>query len=145
MNLFLDTSALVKLFYTEQGSQQVEQLVNDAGNTIWISELSSIEFFSALFRKYREGLVTESELEQAVNGFEEQLQFFSMEPISTVIFNECAILIKKHGKSDSLRTLDALQLAAFITIAEGDWQFVLADEKLDKVAVLMSIKTVLIK
>ena len=145
MNLFLDTSALVKLFYKEKGSQQIELLVNDTGNTIWISELSRIEFFSALFRKYRERLLTDAELEQAVNGFEEQLHFFSLEPISILIFNECALLIRKHGKSDSLRTLDAIQLAAFLTIAESDWQFVLADEKLEKVAGSIGIKTMLIK
>lgn len=107
--------------------------------------MSRIEFFSALFRKYRERLLTDAELEQAVNGFEEQLYFFSLEPISILIFNECALLIKKHGKSDSLRTLDAIQLAAFLTIAESDWQFVLADEKLEKVAGSIGIKTMLIK
>lgn len=70
MNLFFDTSALVKLFYVEQGSQEVEKLVTDGNNIIWISHLSRIEFLSAIHRKFREGLLNEIELNESVIGFE---------------------------------------------------------------------------
>ncbi len=53
MNLFFDTSALVKLFHEEKGSEAVTNLITSQNNEIWISELVRIEFFSVLFRRLR--------------------------------------------------------------------------------------------
>ena len=50
MNLFFDTSALVKSFHEEEGSEVITQLLTSQGNEIWISELVRLEFMSALFR-----------------------------------------------------------------------------------------------
>ncbi len=36
MNLFFDTSALVKYFYVEAGTEQVEKLIQNPQNTIWL-------------------------------------------------------------------------------------------------------------
>jgi len=53
MNLFFDTSALVKYYLPEIGSDRVESLVENQENTIWLSELLKVEFYSALFRRLR--------------------------------------------------------------------------------------------
>ena len=47
MNLFFDTSALVKLFRKEEGSEVVTKLITAQENEVWILELVRIEFFSA--------------------------------------------------------------------------------------------------
>lgn len=62
-----------------------------------------------------------------------------------LIIDECTNLLISHGKSHSLKTLNALQLASFLSLAENDWQFVLADEKLDRVVSSIGIKTILIQ
>jgi uncharacterized protein len=51
MKLFFDTSALVKFFHQEHGTEKVTGLIEN--NEIWLSELTRIEFMSALFRRYR--------------------------------------------------------------------------------------------
>jgi len=46
MNLYVDSSALIKYFHKEQGTEKVTGLLNDASNEIWISELAIIKFYS---------------------------------------------------------------------------------------------------
>ena len=53
MKYFLDTSALVKIYYEEEGSRQVECIVEKADNEIYVSSLSRVEFVSVLNRKFR--------------------------------------------------------------------------------------------
>jgi predicted nucleic acid-binding protein len=53
MNLFFDTSALVKLFSNEEGSEAVKKLVTNPSNTINVLDLALIELHSAIHRKYR--------------------------------------------------------------------------------------------
>lgn len=50
MILFFDTSALVKFFHNEEGTEVVTELINSQENEIWISELVRLEFVSALHR-----------------------------------------------------------------------------------------------
>ena len=49
MNLFFDTSALVKFFHEEEGTDIVTELILDRNNEVWISELGRLEFVSAVF------------------------------------------------------------------------------------------------
>ena len=53
MNLFLDTSALVKLYHEEKGSSNLKNFLNKSGNdlTLTISQISIIEFHSAFMRR----------------------------------------------------------------------------------------------
>lgn len=50
MNLFFDTSALVKYFHEEAGTDTVTGIITDPDNKIFVSELVRIEFLSALHR-----------------------------------------------------------------------------------------------
>ncbi len=62
MILFFDTSALVKYFHVEKGTEQVTTLINDSNNEIWVLELARIEFISALFRKYRAHIINDKHI-----------------------------------------------------------------------------------
>ncbi len=44
MKYFFDTSALVKLFQVENGSEVVEWIVNDPDNDLWVLDLVRIGF-----------------------------------------------------------------------------------------------------
>jgi len=130
LNLFLDTSALVKFFHEEKGSQKVIELLSARENEIWVLELVKIEFTSALYRRYRNKEVQENELDEAIYHFEEELNSFHVEPLGQTILKEAENLIKCFGKTHGLRTLDALHLGAFHLISENDWYFVASDESL---------------
>jgi predicted nucleic acid-binding protein len=51
--LFFDTSALVKFFHREKGTDAVTSLLTDPDNSVWVSELAKLEFVGALYRRYR--------------------------------------------------------------------------------------------
>jgi len=53
MNLFLDTSALVKLFHEEEGSEIVKELILSGANSVWVLDLVRLEFLSAVLRRFR--------------------------------------------------------------------------------------------
>ena len=130
MKLFFDTSALVKFFYIENGTEKVTELITDINNELWLFELAKTEFYSSLYRKYRNNELSNIELNIAQNGFEEELIRFNIEIVNSIIFKESEYLIKTYGKEFGLRTLDSLHLAAFSIIADDDWYFVTADDVL---------------
>jgi uncharacterized protein len=134
MNLFLDTSALVKLFHEEQGSDRIIEMVTQDTNDIWVLDLVRIEFLSALFRRLRSGEINHALVKKASDGFFSQLNDFHVEPLNQAVLREAEDLIRAHGASNGLRTLDALHLAAFSLIAERDWRFVTVDSNQAQVA-----------
>jgi predicted nucleic acid-binding protein len=140
--LFFDTSALVKYFHIEEGSEYVTTLINDSNNEIWVLELARIEFISALFRKYRANIIDNNQLESAIDGFETEYNIFNIEPLSQAVAIEAEYLLKKYGKTEGLRTLDALHFAAFRLIAEEGWYFVATDEVLCQTVQLENFKVI---
>lgn len=130
MNLFFDTSALIKFYHQEEGTENVTNLILSPDNTIWISELARIEFYSALYRRYRNKEISDIELTDATTGFDESLNDFNVEPLGQIIVRESEILIKTCGKEQGLRTLDSLHLATFNLICEENWSFVVCDNTL---------------
>lgn len=134
MKLFFDTSALVKLFHEETGSKVVTELVTSPENEIWVCELVCIEFYSALFRRYRNREIDDDRLEEAILGFKEQYTSFRVEPVGQAVMKEAESLLQNFGKTIGLRALDALHLGAFALIRQEDWFFVAADENLCRAA-----------
>jgi len=130
MNLFFDTLALVKYFHDEPGTKYVTALIEDADHTAWCSELAQIEFVSAVHRKFREGVLDEEQLRQALDGFAEAAHSFYVEPLGQPVTEEAGRLLQKHGRVHALRTLDALHLATYTLISEPEWRFVVADDRL---------------
>lgn len=142
MKLFFDTSALIKFFHKEDGSQKVTELIVSEENEIWISELARIEFISAVFRRFRNREMSETELSEALSAFEEELTSFNIEPLGHAIVKETETLIKRYGKTMGLRSLDALHLGTFSLISEDDWSFVAADKGLCDVAQALGYKAI---
>lgn len=138
MNLFFDTSALVKIFHEEQGSASVTTLIQDPGNAVWILDLARLEYASALFRRHRNREIDDVLLEEAIAGFDEQCGSYHVEPLSPAFVQEAERLLREYGKKHGLRTLDALHIAAYSLLAEPDWRLVTADAGQMQVARLLS-------
>jgi uncharacterized protein len=128
VNFYFDTSALIKLFHVEEGTDAVTSLVRGAGNRIWLLDLARIEYASALFRRFRNREIDESSLNEALAGFDEQCSAFQVEAVSPALVQEAGRLLREHGKTHGLRTLDALHLAGFCLVMEANWIFVTADD-----------------
>jgi len=140
MICFFDTSALVKLFHEEMGSAAVESLILDEQNEIWALELVRLEFYSSICRRYRLSELTETDFNNVLNDFEEQLLNFNIEPMGSIILREAEQLIKDYGQNHGLKSLDALHLGAFRLLSDGNWLFVCADDKLCEIAEKCSLK-----
>jgi predicted nucleic acid-binding protein len=134
--LFFDTSALVKYVHEEEGSERVVALIDDRSNAVCISALAQVEFASAMHRKFREEVLTEGQLQQALSGFDEVAQAFRIEPLESKVVERAEEFIRMYGRERALRSLDALHLATFSLVANQDagWRFVVADNRLYGVA-----------
>lgn len=117
----------MKLFHEEEGTAYTTELLTSSANVVWILDLARVEFVSALYRRLRNQELDEPALEQAIEGFEEQLTGFHLEPMTHAIVEEAESHLRTYGKSVGLRTLDALHLGCFTLISEVDWGFVSAD------------------
>jgi len=134
MKVFFDTSALVKYFHEEEGTDIVTPIIENMDNEVWISELAFVEFTSALHKKYRAGELGKREIALTLEGFTEACAYFYVEPLGQAVSQEAIALLNQYGPTHNLRTLDALQLAAFSLIEEPGAAFVSADINLCAVA-----------
>ncbi len=133
MNLFVDTSALVKYYYPEVDSQEVERVMLGA-ERLYLCELSLVEFASALMKKIRMNELQNHEQQLIWEAFLSDIQAENVELIdlSQDDFRAAADLILKYGKGRNLRTLDSLQLAAALKLTNG--RFLSSDKELLSVA-----------
>lgn len=136
---FLDTSALVKRYIAEVGSNWVLNLCHqEANNTLVISRITWVEVLSAFSRLRRENLLTPSNAVKATNTFRRDVdtQYFQVQLDATVT-KLAGRLVQQHP----LRAYDSVQLASalrFQTAAQGRTAlsiiFVSADVRLVQVA-----------
>jgi len=142
MNLYFDTSALIKFFHTEEATDIVTHLIEREENIIYISEVAKIEFYCALYRRFRNNEINEDNLGKAIKGFEIQIKDFNIEPLGSTVIREAENLIKRFGGDHGLRALDSLHLATFYLISEEDWSFVSTDNILFDVVIAAGLKAI---
>lgn len=136
MSYFLDTSALVKIYHIEAGSNNVLEIYNSEDSVI-ISDLGKVEFLSTIYKKFREKEIEEETVNAVIDRFKNDLKNkYKLLKFSSLVLDEAWSLIKNHAKVFSLRTLDSLQLAFFKTYCEDDDIFVCADVRLVKIVKL---------
>ncbi len=136
---FFDTSALVKLYVAEVGSELVASLVHATERPdIVISAVAEVEFASGWARKLRAGEMNIRDAEEIWRYFEEDLRArFRVRGVDAAVIASAARLAKIH----QLRAYDALQLASCLEssasrTAHGNEPlvFVCSDRKLTQVA-----------
>ena len=128
-SFYCDTSALVKLYHQEVGTERMEELFSQEENVLVISELAIVEFYSTLARKVRIGEITPEAQEEARRNFEADCrQRFVVAPLGSSVIQKAKELLQKYGNTKALRTLDALHLGAcLIALTHGALVFVSAD------------------
>ena len=137
MRIFLDTSALAKLFVPEAGTDKMNALLAQTGMEIWVSALAPLEFHSLAWRRNREGLLDAARVTALLDTLDEQLGEWQVIGLTPSVLQSARELLKEHAGQHALRTLDALQLASFNTLLEdGPATFGCADARLVAVAAL---------
>ena len=105
MIYYLDTSALVKRYYEEQGSAWVHSLFQ-LENVLMASKVAYAELLAALARKRREKEITEANFTHAVESFQQEWKEFAVAEVTEAVFADLLALLKRHP----LRGFDAIHL-----------------------------------
>ncbi len=125
MNLFFDTSALIKKYVLEEGSDIVETLLTQA-DVIYISPITELETHSAFKRLHIEGAITKSDYNTLKKEFEIDIQFYTQVFFDENISEIAKMLIEKY----QLKILDSIQLSSALAIHKEIELFITSDEKL---------------
>ncbi len=86
-----DTSAIVKLYVPERGSQYVRQIATNGG--IVIAAITLVEFASALRRRTTPGDLTTDQRDAAYRRFLADAREFSLVEVTDVVRTEAARLL----------------------------------------------------
>jgi uncharacterized protein len=127
MKLFFDTSALIKKYITEEGSQKVDDLM-DKADTIIVSVITEIEAHSTFKRLLIENAISENDYKTLINEFEIDYPYFTHIVFDSLITSNAKLLIEKH----QLKTLDFIQLGTALLLKDEIDYFIVCDSKLVK-------------
>jgi len=140
---FFDTSALVKLYHEENGTEELAALLYQEKPRIVISDLTIIEMISALAKKVRTREIETTAFNEAVSAFEEDVLHFKVIEIESQIKKRASDLLKSVGLENGLRTLDSLQLASALVFSDFSTLslFVASDAAIIHAATLLGLET----
>jgi len=142
---FFDTSAIVKRYHREDGSDIIDMLFAESGAEFVISDIGIIEFYSALSLKVRVGEIDEENFmslrklfsQDIKEGLYEVVEFANTEKL------ESTKLLLKYAKKYSLKTLDAIQLSVAKSVNELEYKAVVcADEKFCRIIALEGFRVI---
>lgn len=139
ISYFLDSSALIKRYVTETGSEWLESsLASPEGVLALASRVTMVEVWSALARRRREASISFEHHADALAAFrEDSYVFFRFIEFDQPMYELAGSLLEQHP----LRAYDAVQLASALVaaqaLAEADLDrpiFLSADDRLLAVA-----------
>lgn len=114
MNLYyLDSSALVKRYYREEGTEFVQRLFDSAPLFV-TSSLTLVEIVATLARKRKAKAISQYVFEQKLKDFEEDWQDF----IEVRLTPDVVGRAKQIARVQALRGADALHLASALKVRE---------------------------
>ncbi len=136
-SIYLDTSALIKLYVEEEGTERVVAITHDFdGVQIIILDVTPLEARSAVRRRQREGDISGADADRILDRIEDDTSSsFLVQPSTSAVIEGAARLIDRHP----LRAYDALQLAGCLVIRDivpGPLTFVCADVRFCEAAEL---------
>ena len=131
MILYLDTSALVKLYVEEAESMAIAAAVERAA-AVATARITYAEARAAFARHARAGGLTAAELRRVVHQLDEEWGTYSIVEITDAVVRRAGTLAERH----KLRGYDAVQLAAALDVrlAGGDIEFSSFDVRLSRAA-----------
>lgn len=111
---YLDTSALIKRYAREQGTDWVIALTNPlAENDLYTVRMTGPEMIAALYRKVRTGELPLDDAQRAAANFRaDWAQQYQIIEVNVTVADRAMTLAERYG----LRGYDAVHLAAALTL-----------------------------
>jgi len=131
---YLDSSAVVKRYVAESGSEAIRAICADAENALFLSELTLVEVSSAFARRAKGGGISDAERQSYLDLFiGDCARDYALIPADRRAIDRAVNLAQAHA----LRGYDALQLGCALVASElltasgvDPVQFVSADDDL---------------
>ncbi len=137
MNYFMDTSALIKKYIQERGSETIEVLM-DKADIIYVASLTKIECFSVIKRLLQDKLISASDYSRMKKEMMTDFDYYTIVKFNDVIEEAAARLLDSH----QLKTLDAVQAASVSVMRDKINAFVVCDKNLIKFGKSEKIHTI---
>lgn len=139
--IYLDTSIIAPLYWTEALSDAVEQLLLNQ-TEVGLSQLVEVELVSALSRRVRMREISQQDATAIVERFQADLDsgFYTKIAMETVHYNLAREWISRFDTP--LRTLDALHLAIAF---QNNIPLVTADQALATSAEVLGVEVLLLR
>ncbi len=117
MNLYLDSNALIKLYHTEAGTDNLVELLDKSADdlVLTISDIARIEFYSAFLKRVRKKEISPKKAQDVFSSFEDDIYMFNLIEVDNTVKSDAVELLKKEAVTLGLTTLDSIQLAAAVT------------------------------
>jgi predicted nucleic acid-binding protein len=127
--IYLDTSAFIKLFLHEEGSEEVQRLVTAQQNPLPTWNLLELEFFNALRFKVFLGEMTIEETERLISLYigRKKTGLYYVPLLDPVSLHEMSAQMTRHTPILGCRSLDILHVAA-ARLIEAE-SFITADKR----------------
>jgi predicted nucleic acid-binding protein len=111
---YLETSALVKLYVYELGTERLLSLAaSESGHRFAILSLAQVELRSAIRRRQRGGEIPDHEADELIESFRQHSEgTFLIQPVSDSLLDVGLALIDGYA----LRGYDAMQLAGYVLL-----------------------------
>jgi len=141
MRLFLDTSTLFKLYQKEAGTDEIIGIIiNNDVSKIFLSEITKIEFDSAVWKNVRSKILEKDKAIKLINLFRSDYSKYHFVDDDKNIKSKAQELISKYNL-EGLRTLDSIQMSTAILIPEKVDLCKSSDKKLIKIFELEGLNT----
>ena len=127
MKTFFDSSALVKRYIQEQGSDKFNEIFQQSQN-IFVSVICLPEIFCALNRLKREALINQKQYISLKEFVLQDFEGMSVCHLSSEVITQAIVLLENNP----LRAMDAIHLACSLQVKAGI--FVTGDMKQAAVA-----------
>jgi hypothetical protein len=115
--LYFDTSALIKRYVREVGSERVDALLIQ--ESVAVSSLVQVEVASALARRTREGRLNSERRDELYARFLDDLSDLAVVDLDEGVSARAADQARTSPPNAPLRALDAIHLASALVIFEA--------------------------
>lgn len=135
---YFDSSALVKRYVVETGTDWVNNLYTDSDQTIYLARVSGAEVIAALFRRMRIGDLLPVDAAKVATQFKTDFRTrYQVVEVTAKVVDSAMALAEQYN----LRGYDTIQLAAALelnlvrnSLSLSPITFVCADNQLNEVA-----------
>jgi predicted nucleic acid-binding protein len=112
----LDTSAIVKRYFPEQGHQWIVALCDPKQeHDLYISQAALVEVVATICRKAREQKIADEQRDQLIRVFRQDCESaYVILPVTTAIYTAAGDLCRSYR----LRAYDAVQLACALSLRD---------------------------